>query len=120
MQSRLIPALMGALVLVGCADRDRTSAASSSDRAPAAAASAPREPRTYSVADFYENTRFRGASWSHDGRRLLVSSDLSGIWNAYAIDRDGGTPQPLTRSTTDAIFAISFFPADDRFLYSSD
>ncbi len=78
-------------------------------------------PQTYSVEDVYQNTRFRGISWSSDGRNLLVSSDLSGIWNAYAIPRsDGGAPRPLTHSTVNSIFAVSYFPADDRFLYSSD
>jgi len=77
-------------------------------------------PATYSVADVYQNTRFRGLGWSADSRTLLVSSDLSGIWNAYAIPRAGGAPQPLTHSTTNSMFALSFFPADDRFLYSSD
>src|SRR5436190_2606195 len=120
MQTRLIATFVGCLVLAGCADREGTSAAASGERTATPGASTRREPQLYSVAALYANTRFRGASWSHDGRRLLASSDLSGIWNAYAIDRDGGTPQPLTRSTTDSVFAISFFPADDRFVYSSD
>ena len=77
-------------------------------------------PATYSVADVYQNTRFRGIGWSADGRSVLVSSDLSGIWNAYAIPRDGGEPRPLTHSTGNSMFALSYFPADDRFLYSSD
>ena len=51
-------------------------------------------PLTYSVEDVYQNTRFRGISWSADGGTLLVSSDLSGIWNAYAIPRGGGDPGP--------------------------
>lgn len=75
---------------------------------------------TYTVADMYENTRFRGVSWSSDARSLLVSSDLSGIWNAYAIPRSGGSPHALTTSTVNSIFAVSYFPTDDRFLYSSD
>lgn len=77
-------------------------------------------PLTYSVEDVYQNTRFRGISWSADGGNLLVSSDLSGIWNAYAIPRGGGPPRALTHSTVNSIFALSYFPADDRFLYSSD
>jgi dipeptidyl aminopeptidase/acylaminoacyl peptidase len=77
-------------------------------------------PATYSVADVYQNTRFRGIAWSADSRTVLVSSDLSGIWNAYAIARDGGEPRPLTHSTVNSMFALSYFPADDRFLYSSD
>ena len=77
-------------------------------------------PRQYAVADFYKNVDFFGASWSPDRRKLLVSSNQSGIWNAYAVSTDGGTPQPLTHSTTNSIFAFSYFPRDERILYSSD
>ena len=47
-------------------------------------------PATYAVADFYRNTSYFGASWSADRRRLLVSSNRTGIWNAYAIPVAGG------------------------------
>ena len=77
-------------------------------------------PATYAVADFYRNASYFGASWSSDRRRLLVSSNRGGIWNAYVIPASGGAEQPLTRSTTDAIFAQSFFPHDDRILFTSD
>ena len=73
-----------------------------------------------SVGDFYKNTEYSGASWSPDRQRILVSSNLSGIWNAYAVPTGGGAPQPLTQSTTNSMFAISYFPADERILYSSD
>ena len=52
--------------------------------------------------------------------KLLVSSNRSGIWNAYAIPVVGGEPQPLTSSTSDAVFAASYFPNDGRLLYTSD
>jgi dipeptidyl aminopeptidase/acylaminoacyl peptidase len=77
-------------------------------------------PTIYAVADFYRNASYAGASWSADRRRLLVSSNRSGIWNAYAIPVAGGAAQPLTASTTDAVFARSYFPHDDRILYESD
>jgi Tol biopolymer transport system component len=77
-------------------------------------------PRQYAVADFYKNSQFFGASWSPDRRRILVSSNQSGIWNAYAVPAAGGAAQPLTRSTTNSVFALSYFPADERILYSSD
>ena len=77
-------------------------------------------PATYAVADFYRNTSYRGASWSADRRRLLVSSNRTGIWNAYAIPVSGGAAQPLTQSTTDAVFAQSYFPHDDRVVFTSD
>ena len=77
-------------------------------------------PATYAVADFYRNTSYAGASWSADRRRLLVSSNRTGIWNAYAIPVSGGGEEPLTRSTTDAVLAASYFPHDDRILFTSD
>jgi dipeptidyl aminopeptidase/acylaminoacyl peptidase len=77
-------------------------------------------PTQYSVADLYGNTEYFGASFSPSADRILVTSNRSGVYNAYAIPTAGGEPQPLTTSTDDAIFAVSYFPADDRILYSSD
>ncbi|MGQ0713669.1 MAG: prolyl oligopeptidase family serine peptidase [Gemmatimonadaceae bacterium] len=77
-------------------------------------------PTQYTVEDFYKNTRFGGASWAPDGQKILVSSNLSGIWNAYAVPIAGGDPQPLTQSTSNSIFARAYFPDDERILYSSD
>lgn len=72
------------------------------------------------MEDFYGNASFDGASWSPDARNILVSSNTSGIWNAYTIAASGGTPTPLTQSKTNSIRAISYFPTDERILYSSD
>jgi dipeptidyl aminopeptidase/acylaminoacyl peptidase len=77
-------------------------------------------PTQYTVEDFYKNTRYSGASWAPDGQKVLVSSNLSGIWNAYAVPVAGGDPQPLTQSTTNSIFARSYFPDDERIIYTSD
>jgi dipeptidyl aminopeptidase/acylaminoacyl peptidase len=78
------------------------------------------KPTQYSVADFYANKEFFGASFSHDRQRVLVGSNSSGIWNAYAVPIAGGALEPLTTSTTNSIFPVSYFPNDDRILYSSD
>ncbi|MEO7219739.1 MAG: S9 family peptidase [Gemmatimonadaceae bacterium] len=85
--------------------------------APTAAQGSPAE---YTVADFYANTSYSGASWSPDRTHILVSSNATGIWNAYLIPAAGGPSRQLTQSTTQSIFAQSYFPADDRILYSSD
>ena len=74
----------------------------------------------HSVADFYKNVEYFGNSFSFDAKRILVSSNKSGIFNAYAVPVSGGEPQRLTHSTTDSIFAQSYFPKDDRILYTSD
>jgi dipeptidyl aminopeptidase/acylaminoacyl peptidase len=78
------------------------------------------EVTQYSVAQFYENDQYFGASFSHDNARILVSSNRSGVFNAWAFPVGGGEPEQLTTSTTDAMFATSFFPNDGRLLYSSD
>lgn len=77
-------------------------------------------PTQYSVADFYDNKEYLGASFSPDRKKILVGSNLSGIWNAYALPVAGGDPEPLTSSTKNSIFPLSYFPADERILYSSD
>ena len=97
---------------LACSNRERTD--------PHSAADSVFTPTQYSVADLYRNTEYGGASFSATSDRILVSSNQSGVYNAYAIPTTGGEPEPLTRSTDNAIFAVSFFPADDRILYSGD
>jgi dipeptidyl aminopeptidase/acylaminoacyl peptidase len=74
----------------------------------------------YDARTFYETTTYSGASFSADEKRLLITSDASGVFNAYSIAVEGGKPQPLTSSKTSAIFAVSYFPHDDRILYTQD
>jgi prolyl oligopeptidase len=42
------------------------------------------------------------------------------VFNVYSIPLDGGEPRPLTRSAQYAYFAVSYFPEDDRFLFTAD
>jgi len=92
----------------------------------ASCAAPAREVARHDAATFYGTTSLRGASFSSDGKRLLVTSDASGVFNAYALDlaRAATTPgfgaEQLTFSTGNAITTIEYFPADDRFLYASD
>jgi dipeptidyl aminopeptidase/acylaminoacyl peptidase len=74
----------------------------------------------YTIEEFLGTTRIRGASFSPDGRTILFSSDQTGVFNAFAVRVEGGPPVPLTHSTDEAITAESYFPADERFLYTSD
>jgi len=60
-----------------------------------------------------------GLSISPDGTKLLVSMDLDGVLNAYAVPVAGGAPVELTHSTTDPVEVVSWFPRDGRFLYRS-
>jgi len=74
----------------------------------------------YTIDQFLSTTLYAGASFSADGRRILVSSNRSGVINVFAIPVDGGEPVQLTDSKVNAAIADGYFPADDRFLYSSD
>jgi dipeptidyl aminopeptidase/acylaminoacyl peptidase len=88
--------------------------------APAAQAGA-----RYTARQFYETTSYSMAApsslaFSPDGRNLLINSDATGVINSYALPVAGGDPVPLTRSTTTANFALVYFPADERVLYTAD
>lgn len=88
------------------------------DGAPAAGErSAVRQVARYSIEDFLATTSLMGASFSPDAARILVSSDASGIFNAYAVPVAGGEPVQLTHSTDQAVRIVTYFPADERFLY---
>lgn len=84
-----------------------------------AGAAAPAIPQ-YPVEDFISTVNVAGASFSPDTSKILFSSDASGVFNAYSVPFAGGEPTALTTSTTDGVFALSYFPTDERFLYSSD
>lgn len=79
-----------------------------------------REVQQYTIQEFLGTTSFSGASFSPDQSSLLVSSNQTGIFNAHAIPTDGGEAVALTSSTENSIFALSYFPDDERFLYTSD
>lgn len=75
----------------------------------------------YTIEQFMNNLSIFGGSFSPDESKILVSSDQTGIFNAYTIAADGESdPVPLTNSNSESIFAISYFPEDNRILYRSD
>jgi dipeptidyl aminopeptidase/acylaminoacyl peptidase len=84
------------------------------------AAEAPRQVKQYTIDQFLVNTAYGGASFSPDGRKILVGSNQTGVFNAFAIPVAGGKPVQLTDSKVSAIQPIGYFPHDERFLYASD
>ena len=83
-------------------------------------AAAAKSVKKYPVEQFFATTRITGASFSADEKRILFSSDATGLFNAYAIAAAGGKPEQLTKSTTDTTYGVSYFPDDDRILYTRD
>jgi dipeptidyl aminopeptidase/acylaminoacyl peptidase len=105
---RVLIAVLTLILLSGCG-------AGAEKKAPP-----PRQAARYTIEDFMGNKRVVEASFSPDGKKILVSSNETGIFNAFAVPTDGGAPVQLTRSTTDAILTESYFPGDERFLYTQD
>jgi dipeptidyl aminopeptidase/acylaminoacyl peptidase len=79
-----------------------------------------RQVTQYTIEDFLGTTSVFGSSFAPDKTKILVSSDQTGVYNAFAVPVDGSEPIQLTESTTDAIMAYSYFPEDERFIYGSD
>ena len=80
----------------------------------------PREIAHYSIDQFYENTNIWGGSFSPDESKLLVSSNESGIYNVYEIDLANGEKSAVTQSDTESYFAQTYFPEDERVIYTFD
>lgn len=79
----------------------------------------PKEVKQYSIEQFMDNETIFGSSFSHDYSKILLGSNISGTYDAYTIPVEGGEKTALTNSPS-TIRPISFFPEDDRILYTSD
>ncbi len=74
----------------------------------------------YTIDQFYDNESVYAGGFSPDETKLLMGSNKTGIFNAYALPIDGSEPIQLTNSDDESIFIISYFPNDERILYHSD
>lgn len=113
-------ALAAGLAVAASAAAPPTALAQQPTAAAAPPAGASRTVRRYAPEDFFRTVNYSGASFSADGSTLLVSSNATGVFNAYAVPVAGGEPRPLTTSSTDAVRVAGYFPADDRFLFVRD
>ncbi len=107
MKKALLILLLGGFVVFSCRKAEKHSGEANA-------------VRQYTIEQFMNNVTYNGGSFSHDDSRILVNSNKSGIFNAYEIPVQGGEPKALTNSTGSSVFAISYFPNDDRILYQQD
>ena len=108
------------LLLAACGEKAAAPQPASAPE-PEPAVSVPKYPADV----FYETTTYllapgAGHAFSPDGGKVLISSDETGVFNAYALPVGGGSAQPLTQSTDNTMFAISWFPQDERILVTYD
>ncbi|HEX2269373.1 MAG TPA: S9 family peptidase [Pyrinomonadaceae bacterium] len=76
--------------------------------------------KQYTIEQFMNTTRIAGSSFSADEKSILFSSNKTGIFNAYTVSVTGGAASQLTNSTKESTYSISYFPTDNRILYSYD
>lgn len=84
-----------------------------------------KRPKRHSAEAFFSTTDFMlpqigGIAFGPDTRDLLVSSNASGVFNACRLSAKDRSLQPLTASQTNAAVAVSWFPSDERMLFTSD
>ena len=88
------------------------------------AAQAADAPERYPAEAFFKTTDYLAAgaitAFSPDSSKLLMSSNATGVFNAYTLDVKTGAQTPLTSSATDATFAVGYFPKDERILFTAD
>ena len=76
--------------------------------------------KTYTIEQFMNTTSITGSDFAPDNSKILYSSNQTGVYNAFEVPVTGGEPRQLTNSTDNSVFVISYFPKDERILYSSD
>ena len=119
----LLPVVAICFGLSACGDQ-APAPETSTEATPAAAEMQPSIPK-YSAEAFFETTSYNlvGAAahaFSADGTALLISSDETGVFNAWSLPVNGSPATQLTSSDDNAVFAVSWFPTDDRILYTYD
>lgn len=116
-------AVVSSLSLVSCQSGDETPDANTS-QAEATQMTEHSVP-TFSAKAFFETTTYILASsagnvFGPTSGDILLTSDESGVWNAYRANPQTGERTQLTNSATNPIRAVSWFPNDERLLYTSD
>ncbi|QCX00421.1 S9 family peptidase [Aggregatimonas sangjinii] len=76
--------------------------------------------KTYTIEQMMDNEAIGGSSFSPDKSKILLSSNRSGIYNMYTVPVSGGELTPITESDSSSVFAISYFPNDERMLFRMD
>jgi dipeptidyl aminopeptidase/acylaminoacyl peptidase len=76
--------------------------------------------KEYSINQFMDNESVNGGSFSSDKSKLLVTSNRTGVYNMYTVSTKTGEFIPESKSDTSSVFAISYFPNDDRILFRMD
>lgn len=111
--AKLLSTIASIFVFYGCSTYDDNSNVSQLNQSST-------QFTTYTAEQFYQTRSVFGSSINADATAVLVSDDVTGIFNAYKVPIDGSQPTQLTRSSEESIYVVDWFPNDERFLYRAD
>ena len=74
----------------------------------------------YSIETLMSNNRSSGGYFSKDAKKLIYSSDKSGIFNIYEVDLKTNEETQLTDSKEESFFARGYSPTTGEVIYSAD
>lgn len=79
-----------------------------------------RNVKQYTIDQFYKSSEVFGGDISADDKKMLVTSNESGIFNVYEIDIASGGKHALTTSAKEAMWGNSYVPGTTNIIYNSD
>jgi dipeptidyl aminopeptidase/acylaminoacyl peptidase len=77
-------------------------------------------PKAYTIQQFMDVKNIFSAGFSPDESKLLLGSNETGIFNAFELDLKTMEKKQLTSSAQESVFPASYFPTDDRVVYTMD
>ena len=79
-----------------------------------------REVAQYTIEQFMNNESARANGFNHNNSKVLITSNRSGIFNLYSVPVTGGEFEPITQSDSTSVRGATYFPKDDRVLFTMD
>jgi len=73
-----------------------------------------------SIEQFMGTRKVMGGAFSPDEKSIVFTTNASGVFNVYRMPVAGGPAEQLTNSSTDNVYALSYFPDGERLLVSRE
>lgn len=100
----IIPGLFSLLIIVSCKQKQEES----------------RMPAQYSIEQLRNNISIAAVDFNKDETNVLVDDNSTGIFNVYELSIADTSLKPLTTSTKESFFAVSYLPGSEKFIFSHD
>jgi len=79
-----------------------------------------RMPEQYAIEDLYSTVSVYGSGFNADETKILVNSNVSGVYNAYELSIADTVSTPLTHSQKQTVFTNDYLPGSSNFIYNAD